>query len=370
MINKNEIQELEKSGQLKSPVVSLYLNTDLKLPEGEHYESELRRLISEAEKKLKLRFPKTNSKELIEKTVPKFLDFLKNEVEVQHQIRSVAFFASKNKVFAYTLPQGLRSRVEAESRPYIRPLLFLLDQYQEYLVIAADRHFGRILKVGLGEIEQKMEFSTEPYLDNKGSSSQKRISNRNYNLLEKHLKPLIKEGVKIVRKENIKRIILGGDEEIIHHLKVKLPGDFDDYIAGEFPFDIDESFESILEKTSAIAEQKESEEEKEAVESLKENLGNKKAVAGLASTLDALSRRKVMKLILMKGFKASGYACENCGYLGVAPKCPNCSSLTRNIEDLVELAIEKADRDKAEIEFVMENLDLEALGNIGAILRY
>jgi len=379
MINKNEIHELEKNGQMKPPVISLYLNTDLKTAEGEHYLSQLKRLTAEAEKQLRLRFPKIDLQVLTEIIEPKFLGFLKKEVESHHQIRSVAFFASlkksllasKSKIVAYTLPHPLRSRVHVEINPYIRPLFFLLDQYQEYLVIAADRHQGRMYWVSLDEIEQKKEFSADTSrLDNTWGSSQEKIQNRINNSMEKHLNVMLKEGIKHIRKQNIKRVILGGDERILHYLKENFPKDLKSYIAGEFPFDHHENAQEILDKTSVIAQQKEQEEERQAVDSLKENLGNQKATAGLKQTLDAIAQRKVQKLILKKGFKVSGFSCDNCGTLGIAPKCLNCGSLTRPSDDLIELAIEKADKDQAEIEFVTENLDLEALGNIGAILRY
>jgi peptide subunit release factor 1 (eRF1) len=50
--------------------------------------------------------------------------------------------------------------------------------------------------------------------------------------------------------------------------------------------------------------------------------------------------------------------------------CITCRAPLRPVTDVVEYAVERAQEESAEIEFVTESPTLEALGSIGALLRF
>jgi hypothetical protein len=61
----------------------------------------------------------------------------------------------------------------------------------------------------------------------------------------------------------------------------------------------------------------------------------------------------------------------NCNTLSTPQtRCTNCQAITKPVDDLLESAAERVFLENGIIEFVDENIDLTALGNIGALLRF
>jgi peptide subunit release factor 1 (eRF1) len=114
-------------------------------------------------------------------------------------------------------------------------------------------------------------------------------------------------------------------------------------------------------------------EETKIVQSLRDATARRggHAVTGLERTLAALTRRDIRTLVIHIGFESPGSVCPNClALLPPMPLCPHCRARTAPTQDIVEHAIERAEAERAHIEFVEDNTDLMALGHIGAILRF
>jgi hypothetical protein len=94
-------------------------------------------------------------------------------------------------------------------------------------------------------------------------------------------------------------------------------------------------------------------------------------VAGLESVLNALCEHRVDTLIVSDDFEAPGWRCRECDCLTtVGPECPVCGNPMDTAEDVVEDAIEAALNQSVRVAQCDGNSDLDALGRIGALLRF
>ena len=85
--------------------------------------------------------------------------------------------------------------------------------------------------------------------------------------------------------------------------------------------------DEVLNKVHAVLLAYEKKSGLEMVETLiAKALKNESAVLGLGNVLNALQTERVMRLVVLEGYKASGFVCCSCGYLSaekIAP-CPFC----------------------------------------------
>jgi len=77
-------------------------------------------------------------------------------------------------------------------------------------------------------------------------------------------------------------------------------------------------------------------------------------------------------LVVAEGYIATGYGCQNCGYVAARElkKCSFCGGDMAPIEDTVNTIVRKAIELSMEVEVVKDSAALERAGSIGAILRY
>lgn len=383
MLSKKELKQLETDDKLRSPVLSLYLNLDKKTPEGQHYLAELRKMLSVANKQIVARYKETGKlqKQLHDQTVPRLLNFIDDTIKPDGAIRAIAVFASlaekqtrqNQEIVFYPLPRPLRSQVHLENKPFIRPLLFLLDQYEQYAVIVANQHNARFYLIGMGEVEQNAEFDNPlPHRSDEGGWSQKRYERRIDNAIKQHIRRVIKHAEKQIKNSEVNRIILGGDSDILSLLKKNLSARAQKMVVGSISTKPHESASEVLEHTMAIASEAEHMAEREAVNDLRNALAHQgKAVVGVADVIKATNEKRVEKLILIQGFNTPGAFCANCNTLSLPMKrCPNCQTVTRPLEDVIESIVDNVFMEDGNVEFVEESIDLLALGSVGAILRF
>lgn len=395
MFSEKNVKALLRDRRLTPPVASLYLNTDRTYAEGERYLAALRQVLHEADRLL--RFPanprSATARERLTEVAPQLLVFLDKEVASQSTVRGVAFFVSlaassetdpRTPTFtAFTLPRPVRSQARVDQRPYIRPLLLLLDQYERVGAIVADRAHARIFTAFLGELEEMVRRTSETPRRHAQGWKQQTFFQRDVDGHTKaHIRSTVREALRLFRARPLKRLILGGSDETLALLTADLPHAFRQMIAGTFPAESHASDRELIAATLALAQRAEQEEEAQRVRELSDALARHaeaswgtarhRAVHGLDETLRALAERRVQLLVVRRGFRAPGGVCDNCAALSAhrATPCPTCRTPLRAVADVVEHAIEHASEERAEVEFVTEDPTLEALGNIGAFLRF
>jgi peptide subunit release factor 1 (eRF1) len=96
----------------------------------------------------------------------------------------------------------------------------------------------------------------------------------------------------------------------------------------------------------------------------------RRGVAGLAGTLEALSQRRVERLVVSKGFAHDGWRAPDGALALVGPTHPDSGATMERVGDVVEDAIEEALTQGVRVSICIGNADLDVLGRIGALLRY
>lgn len=390
------MKALSGDRRLAPPVLSMYLNTDRGHPEGEKFLASFRHLVHQADRLLQ---PRTNAesalaRERLTQTLPELLEFLDTEIAPQPVVRGAALFVSlaeaadhdpRTPAFtAFTLPRPLRNQCAVDRQPSIRPLLFLLDQYERVGIIVADRTHARIFTLFLGELESvERRTADTPQHHRQGGWKQMLFQRDIEGHLKAHIRSTVRRAVNVFGVHPLKRIVLGGTDDTLGLMKRELPQRLQSSVVGTFIAESHASDGDLVARALAIAQAAETREEEERVERLSDaladrprlgawNRGERRAVQGATDTLRALSERRVQLLLLRRGLHVPGSACNNCESLFTAAGglCPYCKSLLRAVPDVLERAVERAQAEHAEVEFVTESPVLEALGGIGALLRF
>lgn len=74
--------------------------------------------------------------------------------------------------------------------------------------------------------------------------------------------------------------------------------------------------------------------------------------------------------MIQHGFASPGGRCPACGHVGLdLPRCPACGARNVLIDDVVEVAVEEAIAQQADVEFCRA-VELEDFGSIAALERY
>ena len=93
-------------------------------------------------------------------------------------------------------------------------------------------------------------------------------------------------------------------------------------------------------------------------------------VVGLEATLNVLAEQRVGVLLVADEFAAPGARCPACGHTGPdVRQCPVCGTTNVDLDDGVEIAIEQAVAQGADVEFCRGS-ELERFGSIAAIERH
>lgn len=405
MFSHMDVRGLLTDARLRPPVASFYVNADRTHPEGEKILASFRHLVHEADKILRRR-PDARSAiagERLKEALPEMLRFLDTDATPEQVIRGIAMFvslaespdhSSRTPPFtAFTLPRPVRNQAAVDRRPYVRPLLFLLDQYERVGLLVTDRSHARTFTLFLGEIEHgERRTADTPRHHHKGGWKQMLFQRGIEGRAKAHIRSTVRSAVNLFGRFPLQRIVLGGTDETIALVKRELPARFQSAVIGTFAADAHMSDAVIVSKALAIAHEAEIQKERERVQELSEALTHslspsfaateptegswsrprEHAVHGVRETLQALSQQRVQRLLLRRGLHLPGSVCENCESLFTTAHgpCAYCRRPLRPVLDILEHAVERAEAERADVEFITESPTLDALGGIGAILRF
>lgn len=349
-----------------APVLSVYMNTDMKEGNADALKLRLRTLLKEVD------LPQD------EAAILKYF-----ELEREWTGRSVAMFScAAQKYFrAFSIAVPLRSRVFVGNQAYVKPLADLLDSYGGYGVALVDKQGARLFHFHLGELtEQEGILGQEVRHTKRGGASS--MPGRRGGLagrtrhqeqkVEHNLKESADFATRFFEEKHIRRVLVGGTDENVHQFMGYLPKTWQSLVVGTFPIDMAAKPADVQEKALEIGQEAERRREDRLVENLI-TLAAKGAggVVRLDDTLRAVHEGRVQTLVVREGYRASGFQCQGCGYVTVnhGNTCPFCGKSMIQVMDLVEMAVRKVMQDGGLVEIVYENPQLEKIG-IGGILRY
>lgn len=284
--------------------------------------------------------------------------------------------AALNLWQVFTLPVPVKDRLLVSDRPYLRPLLTLIDEYERYLVVLLDKQQARLFITYLGAIEECTELESElvPHTRAGGLSAPNYQRHHETHVLW-HVKRVVKAADRLWRRELCDWLVVGGNPEAVAQLLPHLPKAMMERLAGEIRVAVEAPLTAVLAETLLVEEEVERRTEAERVEQLlTAALGHGPGVLGLEETLTAIVAGNVLTLVVEEDFAQPGFECPNCGNLGAheTRRCPLCDQRVDPQADVVERAGERALAQDATLEVLRgaNRLALADHGHIGALLRY
>lgn len=372
MISDKALQELAAFEPTESPIVSLYLNVDPTQRTSDGYKLRLRGLIKEANR------PSLAS------------DFAAIERYIDHEYdwsgRGIVIFSSQPANFwqVYSLAVPLsRSRLEIGHKPFIRPLVHLLDVYGSYGVVIVDRQGARFFDFHMGQLVETEGFLGEEIrrLKRGGGSSRGGASRsggrggarREMEIATQNLRDTVDATSRFFEERKLERLLIGGTEEVVAQYQELLPRSLQDMVTATFAIEMNANDVLVHERSFQLVQQADQIREAKLVEaSITAAAKGSNGVVRLDDTLGAVSEGRVQTLIVSDGFHAPGYRCTSCTFVTAQElsACPFCGGEINEIPDAVELAIRRVTEQGGEIEIVEHKETLDAAGGIGALLRY
>jgi peptide chain release factor subunit 1 len=361
-MNESELQQLASFKGGGSPVLSLYLNTDLTQQPKEQSRLVLRNLLDSV--------AKTVSAEDRER-VERFFD-----LEYDWQGRSVVLFSSAAEGLwrVYPLALALEGEAHASDRLYLKPLTELLGEYERHAVILVDREGARFLLIQMGQITEDSEWVGEDLKRHKqGGFAAARFQRHVDKQAEQNLKMAAEAATRFYKDNHCRGTILGGAEDTLAQFQAMLPKAMLATVIGTIAADMADPRDDLMDRAVQLIRQQERTKEQKLVEQMITGAAKGTgAVTGLADTFYVAHQARVHTLVVDKGFELAGYLCDECGLVSAEPlsKCPSCSEQPQKIEDTVNLVMQKVIESGGQVKIVSDNEQLVEAGRIGAVLRY
>jgi len=275
---------------------------------------------------------------------------------------------------AYDLPRPAGNLAVLDTSPYIRPLVQLEEDWEPFGLVLMDNSQAHLYLVNLSQVTDKKSLKTDVLgHQKKGGWSQARYSRRRKNKIEDFLRQVAAELSPLLRKERVNRIIMAGSAEAKRQLADSLPREWQSKVVGFIDLSVDTDENTLLRKAFPVFFEAEKEEEAGMILALRDRIASRGlAVAGLEKTSQAVIEGRAERIIVKAEWKPEGWKCERCDVIepGLESECILCGERVYPV-DLVEEIVEYAQKTSAEVFFVREpNPVLDAMGNIGAFLRY
>ena len=377
MITKLNLKELiERKARMGSPVLSVYLDIDQSNAANLNrmFEVSLFNALREVEETL-------DSSQL--------KDFKADALRVQEfvegyrpQAKGLVIYCDSSEDFfwSYELHIPVKTEVRWIEKPYLRPLLEIIDEHERYGVILTDRAKARLFSIFLGEIEEYREALAEADVTRFKSSgrdhirSQMRHQRRAETRALWHLKQVAEIMDGVAERHAFDRLVLAGPVEATNEVCRQLSKALRAKVIGTVALAIDTNERQVLVETLKLMQGAERTGEIEIVEHLIEAAEKQEqATIGLDYTLAAVQSGRVRQLVYAEGWAASGSRCSNCSSLMAngEPVCGYCGAALHAVTDLVARAGRRVVAMGGVVEQVRGDAAtrLQEVGGIGAFLR-
>lgn len=352
-----------------APVVTLYLDVDgRRYVRPKDYEQQLEALLRKAGRYTNGHTPAVRDLQRIEAHVKGGID--------RSRTRGLAIFSCTAHDFwrVLELPVPVRNQLVVNATPHVRQLESVLDEYERFGVLLADKQRARMFVFELGQLVDRSEvFDQLPrHEDDRGDWDKDHVRDHSAEAAHQHLKRAAQVAFEVYKANPFDHLILGAPEEIAKELERDLHSYLRDRIAARISIPVNATAPQIRDAALEVEHDVERAKEAALVGRLRDAVGaHKGGVAGLADTLAALADRRVDTLVLSEGYEAPGWRCRACGHVAVKGRtCPLCEQPMTQVDDVVEEAMEEALAQSCRVAVCVGNADLDVLGRIGALLRF
>jgi peptide chain release factor subunit 1 len=291
----------------------------------------------------------------------------------------IAVFSNPRLAFfeLFEAPGDVEDRMVVDSSPYIKPLVALQHEWEEYLVVVLDHTHARIFVVAHYEILDKDEVAEEIVRHHRhGGMSQMRFQRLHAGYVDHYFKEVAEHLVKEVDRcsclGRLRGIVLAGPKDAKTEFEKYLPPELERLVLGKVDEPADVPDGTLVRTAEGLVEARGKVLEGEMMERLRgEILKGGLATYGFEPVHEAVARGRADILVLQAGFSLAGWRCEHCRNFGAGapPKCPVCGKealFVDAVEELVELALDM----RTQVEFQPDTSGIRELGGVAALLRY
>jgi peptide chain release factor subunit 1 len=352
-----------------APVTSVYLDVD----GGRHVR--FQDAVRAADSMLKEALAKHADEPSVATDLQRVQELVRGGVD-RSKTRGLAVFSCSALDFWHVveLPVRVRDQVVVNHSPSVRQLEAVIDEYERFGVLLADKQRARVLVYELGELIESTELvdMLPRGDDNDHSYRREQAQHHQSALVHQHLRHAADAAFRVFRDRGFERLIIGAPEEIANELRSVLHPYLQERVEARCSIPVGASDAEIRAAAHEVEAQVERRTEAELVQRLRDAVGARaRGVVGLDDTLRALVERRVETILVSQGFGHEGWRCGSCAYIGrIGRTCPVCSAEMYYVDDVVEEAIEEALAQSCDVEICVDNADLDVLGRIGALLRY
>ncbi|MBC7872144.1 MAG: hypothetical protein H7Y09_14965 [Chitinophagaceae bacterium] len=231
--------------------------------------------------------------------------------DYQPQNKSLGLLVGQSFERTFDIPFTIENQVSF-GKPNVMPLLWALDEYEPYLIALVDQNEARFFLSYLGQIGfqdslsidlnvgEGPQFTAMPSNHSVARGSQEdKVKDR----LEEHVTRMFRDVVnhlqKLADKHQVRRIILGGNDEAAHHVRILMPDKMAESVVAVLPIPILTDTQEMIEKVLPAALEYERQQEIKLVQEVIDlaKAGGRGAL-GWEAVRQALQMQQVELLIL------------------------------------------------------------------------
>jgi peptide subunit release factor 1 (eRF1) len=352
------------------PVVSLYLNMRPDNHGRDNFEPFLRKELGE---RLRVFHAEGPERESLGRDAEKIRGYVSG---IDPSVNGLAIFSCAGADFfeAVVLPAPIAEhRLYIADQPHLYPLARVLEGCPRFAVLLADTNSARLFVVAGNAVQHTERVEGVRTRRHKmGGWSQARYQRHIENYHLHHAKEVAETLARVVREEAIDSIIISGNDVIVPLLKEHFSKDVSDRIVDVIKLEAHAPEREILDATVAAMRVKDAETDRERVEAL---LGayrsNGLGCVGVEDTRLALERGQVDELVIATAPEILNTDAGITDRVTTEAEQPSAGSPERTPEECIanELVV-KARQTAAKIRFIEETALMDAVGGVGAFLRF
>ena len=345
------------------PVISLYLNLQADDRGRDRFEPFLRR---ELAARIRTYASSGPERESLQTDADKIRGYVAG---IEASANGLALFASSGADLfePLTLAAPIDAhRLYISDEPHVYPLARIVDAYPRYLALLADTNSARIFVFAANTLEKASQIQGAKTKHHKqGGWSQARYRRHVENVHVRHAKEVVEHVARIVREEAIDRIVLSGDEVVLPLLRDQMPKDVAGRIVDLVRLEAHAPEHDVLHSTIAALKEKDAATDRERVDALLDAYrASGLASVGVEDTLKAFEIGRVDELLLTGAADAID--------VGAGKRVQDTSTpQTRSAEErAADMLIAQARKTGAKVRFIEDVSLLQAVGGVGAFLRF
>ena len=291
------------------------------------------------------------------------------------RVRGVAVFSSVADDLweVIELPVPVRPQLVVNAAPAVGQLEGVIQQSITIGVLAADKAHARVFVFRLDELLEHREVTDDlgRDYDTVGEHDRGGVEDHREELEHQHLRHAASLLWSAYQAHGFDHVVIAAPDHLMGELEADLHPYLRERLRGVLPVEPSATESQIRDAVLEMEASIEREREHEMVERLRFGVGAERlAVAGLDDVLDALTERRVDRLLVSDGFVAEGWQCPACERLAAVGRECRCGAEMVHLDNVVEHAIDDALTHSCAVDVCVDNADLDVLGRIGAILRY